>query len=164
MKNITILYIMETRFGNNKATIFENNKYKDDGIPPRIYPSKFFGNSDGLSLESTINQGYITDLKKLTPLFNQYNDKIEQKEDFSQPDNLKSVQKSLSKTEKTWPHKYYKNNYGISLEAIIKDRKEDFINYKEINNGKIRSGPFQHNRNDFGHSLESITNEEKKYL
>ncbi len=148
-----------------KNTQFEHNKYKHIKQPTRIYPSKYFGNDFGHSLEKQVEQGYTTDLESLMPIFNRTNTSIkpymkQEREDFSQPDSLRSVDKYLSKHARTWPHKYYKNDFGHSLQHIVNDRikykikKEDF---KILDKKNRRSGPYQWNRNDFGHSLQSIT-------
>lgn len=146
---------------------FEHNKYKHIKQPSRIYPNKYFGNDFGISLENQVNQGYTYDLKKLTPIFNQTNDNIKlyMKEDFSQPDGLKSVNKYLSKTSKEWPYKYYNNKFGHSLQHIIKNKypnkkkEEKKEEMKVLSKKNIRSGPYKYNSNDYGISLESITKE-----
>jgi len=75
-------------------------------------------------------------------------------------DNTQRLQKRLSEVAPTWPHKYYKNKKGLSLETVT----ENFGNtpfrdgYKKINKtGPIRSGPYKYYENKPGHSLQTMT-------
>jgi len=144
---------------------FEYEKYKNLSAPPRTYVNKYFGNDRGISLQSDVEQGYIEDLSSLMPVFNKPNvPKEEIKEDFmANVEGNKQTQQYLSKHAKSWPHKYYKNKKGLSLEKI----RENYNNYNKRafrdgykiikKSGPIRSGPFKHNSNKYGHSLKSIT-------
>lgn len=148
---------------------FEHEKYKILSEPPRTYVNKYFGNDRGISLQSDMEQGYIQNLESLMPVFNQpkiNNENI--KEKFMVEGN-KQTQIYLSRYSKTFPHKYYDNRKGHSLQSITQDggRKEGYNNYnrkpfrdgfKKLNkSGPIRSGPFKYNDNKYGHSLTSIT-------
>jgi len=144
---------------------FEQNKYKSLGESPRTYVNKYFGNDRGLSLQSDVDQGYVEDLASLMPVFNQPN-LIEKF--MPHTENTKSNQRYIAKYAKSFPHKYYDNTKGHSLQSITQDGgREGYNNYKKRpfrdgykkleKKGAIRSGPFKYNRNNYGHSLASIT-------
>ena len=145
---------------------FENNKYRNKCVQPRVYPMKFFGNDYGHSLEKIVETGYVKDLKSLKPLFNQYNSQVKPKEEFTNYDGNKSTLEYISQNESSFPFKYYRNNYGHSLEKISikkdkhfnKEKEEKKEEFKMLKNKRTRSGPYKYNTNKFGHSLESITN------
>ena len=78
-------------------------------------------------------------------------------------DNTQRLQRKLSQVAPTWPHKYYKNKKGLSLETV----RENYNNYntrpyrdgykKLDKKGPIRSGPYKYYENKPGHSLRTIT-------
>jgi len=144
---------------------FEYEKYKNLSDPPRTYVNKYFGNDRGISLQTDVEQGYIEDLSSLMPVFNKQNIKKDEiKEDFMENvEGNKQTQQYLSKHARSWPHKYYKNKKGISLEKV----RENYNNYNKRafrdgykiikKSGPIRSGPYKYYNNKKGHSLRTIT-------
>jgi len=99
------------------------------------------------------------------PVFNKQNIKKDEiKEDFMENvEGNKQTQQYLSKHARSWPHKYYKNKKGISLEKV----RENYNNYNKRafrdgykiikKSGPIRSGPYKYYNNKKGHSLRTIT-------
>lgn len=167
----------------------------------KLYQNKFFGNDEGLSLDSVVYSG-----KKYTKIFgperehfqimNPYmkSDEVKRRgyfknsiklpdpslEPFSSDidvpvnsqmieDRTQRLQRSLSQTAPTWPHKYFKNEKGHSLQKVRENYK-NYQNkryfrdgYKKLDKGGfIRSGPYKHNENDFGHSLQKMSEQEQK--
>lgn len=153
---------------------------------PRLYQNKFFGNDEGHSLESVtsstshyVKRGYIeppfiTLDPSLTPEqiedlgYYDYTTNLPDKsiEPFENLIDIRSgtkkLQVKLSKTAPTWPHKYFENKKGLSLQTVrenYRNHKRPFRNgYKILDkSGPIRSGPYRYYENKTGHSLETIT-------
>jgi hypothetical protein len=167
-----------------------------------LYQNKFFGNDEGLSLDSVVystqkytkvfgpdvehfqtmnpymksdevkRRGYFKDSiklpdKSLEPF---KNDNVVPVSNQMIEDRSQRLQRSLSQTAPTWPHKYFQNKKGHSLEKVREnyknyENKRHFRDgYKKLDkklNQHIRSGPFLYNENDFGHSLQKMTDREQ---
>jgi hypothetical protein len=138
---------------------FINNKYKSQEYPKRHYLDKYYGNKHGISLQKDTEQGYVTDLKKLTPIFNQYNSMVKpyNKEEFTDYKGLakfegnNATQSYLSENSKDWPYKYYNNQIGHSLKNIVEDKERHYMYMKQSNetNEKNKESYNNYNKRPF---------------
>lgn len=158
-------------FGNKNGLSLGSVVYSEEPKYTKEIPEKreYFTTMDpSMSNEEIKRKGYYKDSKVLpdksiepfkgdiqTPLKN--SQMIE--------DRTQRLQRKIGQTEPTFPHKYFSNDKGHSLEKVREnyknyENKRHFRDgYKKLDkHGFIRSGPFKYFENSKGLSLEKEEN------
>ena len=155
-------HLIKESYTNSEYKLSRKDAYEKRGDEKRFQKMKMLDPSMSKS-EIERKQYYKFTTKLPDPSLEPFKDLESPLTNQIVEDRTQRLQRQLSRTAPTWPHKYYKNKKGLSLETVREnynnyDTKPFRDGYKKLDKqGPIRSGPYRYYENKPGHSLKTMT-------